>query len=101
MEAGKQYQTNLMIKQIQDCSNNQQITQHKHRTGQIIVTAHDNPSELTKKVSSAAHVHSHQQKSNEHDYVLKPNWTCKNTSEWIILSRIQENPLHATIFWPD
>jgi hypothetical protein len=88
MEAGKQYQTNLMIKQIQDCSNNQQITQHKHRTGQIIVTAHDNPSELTKKVSSAACVRTHHQKSNENDYVRKPNWTCKNASEWMGLSRI-------------
>jgi hypothetical protein len=49
MEADKQYQANLIIKQIQDCSDNQQITQHKHYTGQIIVTAQYNPSELTKK----------------------------------------------------
>jgi hypothetical protein len=49
MEAGKQYQANLIIKQFQDCSNNQQITQQKHCTGQIIVTTQDNPSELMKK----------------------------------------------------
>jgi hypothetical protein len=49
MEAGKQYQANLMIKQFQDCSDNQQITQQENCTGQIIVTTQDNPSELKKK----------------------------------------------------